>query len=258
LALKAAAALVGAALLACGAAAAAGPKPLPKTLRALCGLPYVNGAVVQFRAADGATLVGAVAGPRGGRVGVVLANTFNGEICDWVSPSGDEKLINALAAAGYQVLLFDHRGTGRSPSAPTGRSEAYDQDVVAGAAELRRRGARRIVLAGGSRGGVAALVAATELKPAPAAVVGLSPSSFSFGRITSAAGLKAAGQSGAPLLLVVAKDDVLDYVKSLYKTSASSDKQLLVVPGSAHAYFESDPSGPKVRARILAFVRAHT
>ena len=61
-----------------------------------------------------------------------------------------------------------------------------------------------------------------------------------------------------PLLLVVAKDDVLDYVQSLYDAAASKDKQLLVVPGSTHAYFESDPSGPKIRARILSFVRART
>jgi pimeloyl-ACP methyl ester carboxylesterase len=255
---KVSAAFVCAALVVGGAAAAVGPKPLPKMLRALCGLPYVNGPVVRFRAPDGAGLVGAVVGPRGGRVGVVLVNTFDGEICDWVSPFGEEKLINALAAAGDQVLLFDHRGTGRSPAAPAGRSEAIDLDVVAGAAELRRLGARRIVLVGGSRGGVAALVAAAELKPAPAAVVGLSASSFPTGRVNAAAGLKAVGRSRAALLLVVAKDDVLDYVKSLYAASASKDKQLLVVPGSAHAYFESDPSGPKVRARILSFIGAHT
>jgi alpha-beta hydrolase superfamily lysophospholipase len=242
-----------------GATAAGGGKPLPKTLQGLCGLPYVRGMVVQFQAADGARLVGAVAGRRGARVGVVLANTANGEFCDWVSPSGDEKLINAFVAAGYQVLLFDHRATGRSPSVLAGQSsEAEDKDVVAGAAELRRRGARRIVLAGGSRGGVAALVAAVELRPGPAAVVGLSPSAFPFGPITLDAGVKAARRLRVPLFLVVAKDDVLPDVKRLYAASASKDKHLLVVPGSAHAYFESDPSGPRVRAQILAFVGAHT
>jgi pimeloyl-ACP methyl ester carboxylesterase len=246
-------------LLACAGVAGADSKPLPKTLQALCGRSDVDGLVVQFRAADGARLVGAVAGPRRARVGVVLANTANGELCDWVSPGADETLVRSLVTAGYQVLLFDYRATGQSPSVSGGQSsEAEDRDVVAGAEELRRLGARRIVLAGGSRGGVAALVAAVTLRPAAAAVVGLSPTSFPFGRVTLTAGLQAARRSRVPLFLVVAKGDVLADVKSLYTASASKDKQLLVVPGSAHAYFGSDPAGPRIRARIVAFVRAHT
>src|SRR5258708_21594704 len=94
------------------AAASAAAAPLPTTLTKLCGgLPYLKGDVVQFHASDGVRLGGAIAGPKGGRVGVVFANTADGGICDWVSPFGDEKVINGLAAAGDQVLLFHFRGT---------------------------------------------------------------------------------------------------------------------------------------------------
>ena len=71
----------------------------PATLTKLCGLPYVSGKVEHFRTGDGASLVGAVAGPGGGgSVGVLLANKTDGGICDWVSSFGQEKLINVLAA----------------------------------------------------------------------------------------------------------------------------------------------------------------
>ena len=230
---------------------------LPKTLPKLCGLPDVEGAVVQFKAGDGANLVGAVAGRSSGRVGVVLANPGGGEICNWVSLSGDPKLINALVADGDQVLLFDYRGTGHSPKASGSRSSAFDQDVRGAVAELRQRGVRRIVLVGGSVGGIVSLVAATKLKPPPAAIIGLSASGIST-PFRDSDGETAAAKLHAPLLLVVAHDDELSAARGLFKASSSSDKQLLVVPGSSHAFFGLDPSGPKIRARVLTLIRAHT
>ena len=233
------------------------PSSLPKTLPKLCGLPDVEGAVVQFKAGDGANLVGAVAGRTGGRVGVVVANTADGEICNWVSLGGDPKLTNALVADGDQVLFFDYRGTGRSPKTSGSRSSAFDQDVLGAVAELRRRGAKRIVLVGGSVGGIVSLVAATKLKPSPAAIIGLSASGTSP-PFTDSDGGTAATKLHAPLLLVVAHDDVLATARSLFKASSAKDKQLLVVPGSSHAFFGLDPSGPKIRARVLTLIRAHT
>lgn len=240
-------------------AAAAAAAPLPTTLTKLCGgLPYVKGDVVQFHASDGARLVGAIAGPKGGRVGVVFANTADGEICDWVSLFGDEKIINGLAAAGDQVLLFDFRGTGHSGKVSGPGSGAFDRDVLAGAAELRSRGARRTVLVGGSFGGNVSLVAATELNPPPAAFVGLSASGLSTGTFGDPAATAAARKLRVPMLFVVAHDDVLGETKGYYQAAGSKEKELFVVPGSAHAYFESDASGPKVLARVVSFIRAHT
>jgi len=230
---------------------------VPQTLSKLCGLPYVKGAVVRFSASDGAQLVGAHAGK--GRVGVLMANMDNGRMCDWVA--NERETINAIVAAGAQVLLFDYRGTGFSAKHPGTASTARDRDVIGGAAELRRLGARRIVLVGASSGGIATLVAATKLKPAPAGVVELSASGDAAGTTSRGLDAKAAVATlRVPLLFIVAKDDPYAFAstKTLFRAARSTDKALLVVPGSSHGFFDYDASAGKVRNRILAFVRSHT
>jgi pimeloyl-ACP methyl ester carboxylesterase len=232
----------------------------PKTLDKLCRLPYVKGVVTRFSATDGADLVGAVAGK--GRVGVLLANTYNGGICDWVA--NDRDTINAIVAGGARVLLFDYRGTGFSPKHPGPAAGAWDRDVIGAAAELRRRGAHQVVLAGASAGGVAVLATAGKV-PAPAGVIALSPGG-PIGATSrgvdkdKAAAVAAVAVLRLPLLFVVARQDrySFDETKALYRAARSKHKQLLVVPGSSHGYFDSDASAAKVRTRILRFIKAHT
>jgi len=231
---------------------------LPKTLSKLCGLPYVRGAVVQFSAGDGAPLVGAVAGR--GKIGIVLTNTSDGEICDWVA--SENKLINSLVGQGYRVLLFDYRGTGRSPKVVGKRSGAWGSDAIGAAAELRRLGSSRIVLVGASTGGIVVLAIAHTVNAF--AVVGLSASGDPGATSTSAdkGGLdgKAAVKAlRVPLLFIAAKQDAYGFAptEQLYRAAQTADKQLLVVPGQAHGFFDLDPSGPKVDARILDFIRTH-
>ncbi len=232
--------------------ASGGNAATPKTLDKLCRLPYVKGAVVRFPASDGAELVGAVAGK--GRVGVLLANTSDGSICDWVA--NDQDTINAIVAAGAQVLLFDYRGTGFSPKHPGPAAGAWVRDVIAGAGELRRRGARQVVLAGASAGGDAVLAAAGKVKPAPAGIIALSPGPDPR---VGADGKAAVAALRLPLLFVVAKQDAYgDETQPLFRAARSTDKQLLVVPGSTHGYFDSDASAAKVRTRILGFIKSHT
>jgi len=231
---------------------------LPKTLSRLCGLPGPNGAVVQFPAGDGAPLVGAVAG--NGKIGVVLANTSDGEICDWVA--NEIKLINSLVGQGYRVLFFDYRGTGRSPKAAGKQSGAWGEDAIGAASELRKLGSNRIVLVGASTGGIVVLAVAQTVKPV--AVIGLSASGDPGATSTSAdkGGLdgKAAVKAlRVPLLFIAAKQGTFGFAptEQLYRAAQTADKQLLVVPGQAHAFFDLDPSGPKVDARILDFISTH-
>ena len=97
---------------------------------------------VSFQAAGGARLKGAVLGR--GSTGVVLAHTTSADRCQWL-PFARE-----LAKQGYRALVFDMRGYGAS----TGVTNTDPHlDVIAAAAELRRRGAKKIVLAGASMGG---------------------------------------------------------------------------------------------------------
>jgi pimeloyl-ACP methyl ester carboxylesterase len=233
---------------------------LPKTLSGLCSLPYVQGVVVRFAASDGAELVGAVAGK--GRVGIELANSSDGEICDWVA--NEHTLINALVARGYRVLLFDYRGTGRSAKVSGKPSGAWGKDAIGAATELRRLGSRQVVLAGASTGGIVALAAAGSVRPAPVAIVALSTSGDPGPTSTSAdkGGLdgKAAVETlRVPLLLVAARQDAYAVAPTrlLFRLARTSDKQLVLVPGQAHGFFDLDPSGPTVDTRILDFIASH-
>ncbi|HEV2918592.1 MAG TPA: alpha/beta fold hydrolase, partial [Actinomycetota bacterium] len=75
--------------------------------------------------------------------------------------------------AGLPALAFDFGGFGdsRPGSGPGGR---IDGDVAAATAQLRRRGADRVVLIGSSMGATAVLSAAARIRPPVAGVVSLS------------------------------------------------------------------------------------
>jgi pimeloyl-ACP methyl ester carboxylesterase len=110
----------------------------------------------RFRTPAGAVLVGVVVGH--GPTGLVLAHGRGGDLCEWL-PRAQE-----LAEQGYQALAFDFGGFGdsRPGSGPGGR---IDGDVAAATAQLRRRGADRVVLIGSSMGATAVLSAATRIRP---------------------------------------------------------------------------------------------
>src|SRR5215471_12091225 len=172
---------LGVIVLAVTGPAAAAP---PETLAAYCKVPPAKGEVMRFNG-----LTGAVVGS--GKVGIVLANTSDGHICDWVLD--DSALMAAFAKDGYRVLLFEwHAKT----------EAAQAKETAAAAGELRRLGSSTVVLGGASIGGVTALEAAVTLKPAPAAVFGFSSSTDS-----PAAALAAVHRLKLPLLFVAARDD---------------------------------------------------
>ncbi len=139
------------------------------TQSASCVRPSDKATNVSFQAAGGARLKGAVLGR--GSTGVVLAHTTSADRCQWL-PFARE-----LAKQGYRALVFDHRGYGAS----TGLTNTDPHlDVIAAAAELRRRGAKKIVLAGASMGGTGVVAAAPVIRPAISGVIELSaPTAFS-------------------------------------------------------------------------------
>lgn len=133
---------------------------------------------IWFRAADGTRLYGALLGS--GQVGVVVANDVPHPLCETLTPA------RFLAARGYRVLVFDYRDRGLSDASDApGR---LDQDVVGAVAELRARGATRVILLGSYAGVAAAIVAATEIRPPVDGVIGISPapSGASGSRVHSA------------------------------------------------------------------------
>lgn len=197
-----------------------------------------------FPAPDKVRLAGVVLG-RGPR-GVVLAHELNADLCQLIGEG------RSLARAGYHVLLIDMRGYGRSP-VPDHDGQRYDLDVDGAVAELRRRGARKLVTVGTSLGAGAVLISAT--RASVAGVVALS----GFSEFSGLKVLAAMPKLHAPALFVASKYDYIagaGHARKLHAAAKSRDKTLLVVAGSAHG--ASLLSDEKVQAALTAFLEAHT
>jgi pimeloyl-ACP methyl ester carboxylesterase len=203
--------------------------------------------VFRFPTSDGATLVGLVLGR--GRTGLVLGHQLGSDLCEWLPQA------RSFARHGYRVLIFDFAGFGDSQPAPDSR---VDTDVVAAAAQLRRRGADRIVLVGSSMGGTAVLSAATRIRPPVAGVVSLSGPS-GFGGVDAEAAIK---RLRVPVLFVVGADDqhFTEQARLMYRAARVADKRLLVVPGGGHgtSMLEFGADAPQVLAAVRDFIADHT
>ena len=193
-----------------------------------------DGTIVEIPV-GGDTLDGIVVGEGG--VGVVLAHQNPGNLCSWLP------FARRLAEKGHAALAFDFE-TYLDPG----------ESVVAAADELRRRGAREIVLVGASMGGTASLVAAGS-DPGVAGVVSVSGPEAFRGLDAGAAveGLE------APVLLIVARGDAefVPDARRLFRSARSADKRLVVLPGSGHGTdFFGEPVGGRAPELVEAFVAA--
>ena len=242
-------------LVGCGSRGVA-DLPAPASLAARCGSPAV-GKTPQFwfRAPDGTALIGAIRGS--GDVGVVIAHGYASNLCNELS------LADLLADAGFQVLVYDTRGFGKSHR-PDDYERVYDytSDVRGAVDELHDRGAKRVFLVGDSYGGTIVLAAAPKLDPRPAGVVALgAPATLrdTFGTAHDLDGLGRARSLRAPLLYLVGADDGhvdLDEARSLVRRAPSRDKHLIVYPGDYHAealLFEA-PYQLSARRTLLHFL----
>jgi pimeloyl-ACP methyl ester carboxylesterase len=190
-----------------------------------------------FPAADGPT-IGVVLGQ--GRSGIVLGHQAGSDLCEWL-PRARE-----LAKQGRQVLAFDF-----------GPSAHIKQDMVAAAAELRRRGVARMILVGSSMGGTAAIAAAAEITPPVAGVVSLSgPEEYQ-----GADAATAAAKLRVPVLFVAAEDDPPfdDAARTLYKAVPGHDKQLVVLEGGGHgtSLLDFGDLAPRLREVLDRFLQAN-
>jgi pimeloyl-ACP methyl ester carboxylesterase len=200
-----------------------------------------------FTTGAGATLAGVVLGS--GRVGLVVGHQHGSDLCEWLP------LARELAGRGYRVLAFDFAGSGDSRPGPG--EVRVDDDVVAAAEQLRRRGAERIVLIGSSMGGTAVLSAATRIRPPVAGVVSLSgPASFQG--VDAGAAVE---RLRVPVLLVAAADDqpFADDARAMYRAAPVRDKRLLVVGGGGHgtSMLEFGDDAPRVLAAVRKFIADH-
>jgi pimeloyl-ACP methyl ester carboxylesterase len=226
-----------------------------------CGSPAAPAKVVRFRAADGVRLEGASVGA--GAAGVVFVHEYPGP------PAGPYcgfwPFSVYLAHHGVRSLLFNLRCFGRS-QCPGGRHHARPVSDTAGAVrELRRLGARRVVLIGASLGGNIVVQAAAQIRPPPDGVVDLSGEAdldHLLGKGTDLNAARDASRVVSPALVAVARGDrytpVAD-LRRIYDDLGSTDKTLIVKPASAgHGWdmLEAANFGPSNLARrTLRFVK---
>ena len=125
-----------------------------------------------------------------------------------------------------------------------------DRDVAAAAAELRRRGARKVILVGASMGGTGVVAAAPGIRPAVSGVVDLS-GPVGFGGVNA---LPAARKLRRPALFVVGRDDgdFAAATRALYRAAATKDKELVIAPTSWHGV--DLVSLPAVKRVVLEFI----
>jgi pimeloyl-ACP methyl ester carboxylesterase len=188
---------------------------------------------VAFTSTKGEQVIGAVLGE--GDVGVVLAHQFQSDLCEWVDYA------KRLRDMGRSVLIFDF---------------GFDLvgDVVGAATELRRDGATKIVLVGGSMGGTASLVAATMITPPVVGVASLSgPAEFS-----AMDGMAASKQLTIPVLYMAAENDNKPFpsdARAMYAACPSVHKQLLILPGNDHGSdLLGGVAGDRARATLETFI----
>jgi pimeloyl-ACP methyl ester carboxylesterase len=151
-----------------------------------------------------------------GDVGVVLGHQFGSDFCSWIP------FAKQLAERNMSALAINFA------------SMALDDDMIAGARELERRGNARIILVGASMGGTAALVAASEI---------------------DAAGVAALRGLGIPVLLLVGRQDerFAPDASRLFRAMRSPDKALVVTTGAEHGTdLLQDPKAERALLEFLA------
>jgi pimeloyl-ACP methyl ester carboxylesterase len=147
-----------------------------------------------------------------GEAGVVLGHHLRSDYCSWVP------FAKKLAKRHVSALAI------------TFASVSPDDDMVAGARELQRRGAERIMLAGASMGGTAALVAAAQIDAA--GVASLS-GPREFGGLDA---LPSVHRLDIPALFLAAQHDTsfARDARTLYRATKSRDKALVITLGFEH------------------------
>jgi len=195
-----------------------------------------------LRTEEGASIGGATYGD--GDHGVVLVPGGHG-----VGETWHHQAVR-LAQSGLRVLAIDYRGRGRLAGPPD--DEKAHLDVLAAVRQLRTDGAERVSVVGASWGGWAAGTAAI---PAPGEIerlVLLAHSPFA----------NPERLGGRKLFIVAAGDRVgsgrlrLDDIRDQY-ARAPDPKQLVLLPGAAHAQFLFlTPQGERLYREIERFLTA--
>jgi pimeloyl-ACP methyl ester carboxylesterase len=188
------------------------------------GATPVAARTITFTTEDGATLGGTIYGSSASGSWVILSNNGDGRQANW------QPLVDALVARGYAVLTYDWRGLGAS-SGSTQNWMLAPRDTQAAIGAARANGAQRLILGGGSLGGITSVKQAGS--PGVAGIVVVSSP-------TNVAPLTISAQEMAgiavPKLFVASKQDQVVPVAQtqLLYDYAPQPKALQIYDGSAH------------------------
>jgi alpha-beta hydrolase superfamily lysophospholipase len=227
------------------------PKSPPPSLASRCGerAAGIDAKPFWFRASDHALLDGAAVGK--GDTAVVLAHGNPSDLCDWLFYA------RTLASRGYLAFVFDFRNLGASAPQYAQKATRVDLDLMAADAQVRRLGAHRVFLMGGSYGGSAVIYAGSEMGTKPAGIIELSGPTWLFNIDDRVSKIR------APLLALSARSDSVvsaRETRQLVAAAGSADKQAAVYPGPWHAtdLLQGAPFRARVDALVTAFLRKHS
>jgi pimeloyl-ACP methyl ester carboxylesterase len=187
-----------------------------------------------------------------GKTAAVLAHGGRSDLCDTLA------FATRLVAAGYRIVAFDFRGSGRSESPSTNRL-ALGKDLAAAVAHARATGAKRVFLIGSSMGG-AAIVQNTAVLRVEGRI-SLSGTRLwpGFG-VNNPAGLP---RIRAPFLYVGSRNDwraPLKEALGIFRRVGAADKRKVFYPGSDHGWELVDSSrfAPQARRLVLRWIESHS
>lgn len=182
--------------------------------------------------------------------GVLLDHEQGYSICSFVG------IGQALASAGYHVLIPEYRNHGASEKSAD--NEHIGRDSDAALAELRRVGARRVFLGGASCGGTTAIVSGVA-QPLPVVGLLIMSSPARCGGVDAVPGVR---RIHAPSLFIVSPGDmdgaVEKQVRELYAASGATDRRLVIEPNGYHGtdMIRRGSDGASVRATVLKFIES--
>lgn len=181
------------------------------------------------------------------RRAVVFSNTAYNEPCDWL-PFARE-----LAAGGYQVVLWKYASSGLEQIG----------ELSAVIAETRRRGAEKVVLAGGSRGGCLSMMTSSEPGVEADGIAILSCAAV-FNRRNPTETAPWAAKVKVPLLHITGEGDsipTLDEARKEFAAYPIADKKLVIVPRTgAHGdqLLSAPDSAASTKAELADFFQRVT
>ena len=217
----------------------------PPPLKETCGTTFgVAARPLWLGTRDGVRLYAAEAGS--GRASIVLAHESGQSLCAWL------RYVKAIVDRGNRVLAIDFRAYGHSER-PEDEEQVLElgRDLAAGVAYLRDRGVEKVFLMGGSLGGAAVVQNGSRLDVD--GIVSLSGTRFFEGY-----GINdpdAVREMESPFLLVSTRDDAnvpVDEARSVFASSGSSDKRLVLRDGSTHGLDLFDD--PAIRSLVLTWI----